>query len=289
MAATVDVERPVDIGELDLRPCEHQAGGHFASEQGKAAGTFVDSSGKFYKAFQDDIRGGREAAVYELIFGDADESVRKEDMEQLRRFVPKYFGTLVSDGKKLLALEDTCKAYTKPCVLDCKMGMTTIYDWAEDKYKTKNAGKDTATTQASLGYRVTGFKVWQQAKAEYFFADRHYGKKLTDGTMAAALATFANNGAIGPDAVYGGPNGAVAQIRALQSWFESQRSLVFFAASILVIYEGAATRPEDANVTIRFIDFAHTFPSKGQADANVTPAVKSLADLMEQVATGQAS
>lgn len=34
MAATVDVERPVDIGELDLRPCEHQAGGHFASEQG---------------------------------------------------------------------------------------------------------------------------------------------------------------------------------------------------------------------------------------------------------------
>lgn len=36
--------------------------------------------------------------------------------------------------------------------------------------------------------------MWQQAKAEYFFADRHYGKKLTDGTMAAALATFANNG-----------------------------------------------------------------------------------------------
>ncbi|KXZ42046.1 hypothetical protein GPECTOR_217g453 [Gonium pectorale] len=294
-AADVDVSTT-----LDLKPCEHQAGGHFAS--GKDAATFVDESGKFYKVFQDDVRGGREAAVYELIFGEADdEVVRREDMLQLRSFVPRYFGTIVSGSSKLLALEDTCKAYTKPCVLDAKvrglepglgaggMGLSTVYEWADEKYKKKNEGKDEATTQASLGYRVTGFKVWQQADGEYFTADRMYGKKLSSETMPAALAKFASNGSLTPADVYGGPNGAVAKIRALQAWFESQRSLCFFAASILVIYEGTATRPEDANVAVRFIDFAHTFARKGEKDENVLAGVKSLADLMERVAAGEAA
>ncbi len=40
-----------------------------------------------------------------------------------------------------------------------------------------------------------------------------------------------------PKDIFGGPDGAIAKIRALQAWFESQRSLLFFAASILVIYE----------------------------------------------------
>lgn len=281
MSAAVLVEEPVD-----LKPCEHQAGGHFA--KGKNAATFVDGSGKFYKAFQDDVRGGREAAVYELIFSDeANEDVRLEDMQQLRAFVPQYFGAIVSGDKKLLALEDTCSQYTKPCVLDAKMGMTTTYEWADDQYKKKTEGKDKATTQATLGYRVTGFKAWHQDKGEYFVADRLYGKAIRDDTMGQALATFASNGSLTPKDIFGGPDGAVAKIRALQAWFESQRSLLFFAASILVIYEGTATSVEEAKVTIRFIDFAHTFPAKGQRDDNVLAGVKSLADLMERVAEGQ--
>jgi 1D-myo-inositol-tetrakisphosphate 5-kinase/inositol-polyphosphate multikinase len=40
--------------------------------------------------------------------------------------------------------------------------------------------------------------------------------------------------------VFGGAHGAVSQLRGLQSWFESQQSMVFFAASVLVIYEGEA-------------------------------------------------
>jgi 1D-myo-inositol-tetrakisphosphate 5-kinase/inositol-polyphosphate multikinase len=92
-----------------------------------------------------------------------------------------------------------------------------------------------------------------------------------------------------PRDVYCGPDGAVAKIRAIQSWFESQRSLVFFAASIIIVYEGAATRPEDVNVAVRFIDFAHSFPSKGKQDENVLPGVTILAGLLERVGEGQAA
>ncbi len=53
-------------------------------------------------------------------------------------------------------------------------------------------------------------------------------------------------------------------------------------------FQGTATSAEEAKVAIRFIDFAHTFPAKGQRDDNVLAGVKSLADLMERVAEGQA-
>ncbi|GLI70038.1 hypothetical protein VaNZ11_014776 [Volvox africanus] len=271
--------------DVDLKPCGHQVGGHFSS--GKHAATFVDSSGKFYKAFQDDIRSAREAGIYEAIFNDSEEAdVCKEDMMAFRPFVPKYFGILVNGDLKMLALEDTCKDYKKPCVLDAKMGLTTIYEWADAKYKAKNADKDLVTTQSKLGFRVTGFKVWQADKGEYFVADRHYGKELTPQTMPAALAKFGTNGLVSPFDVYCGSKGAVAQIHALKKWFETQQSLLFFAASVLIVYEGAATRAEDVNVAIRFIDFAHTFPSKGNRDDNVLAGITRLAELLQRVGEG---
>jgi hypothetical protein len=40
---------------------------------------------------QDDVRGGREASLYETIFSDEEnDAVRKEDMVALRSFVPRY-------------------------------------------------------------------------------------------------------------------------------------------------------------------------------------------------------
>lgn len=108
---------------------------------------------------QDMVRGGREAAVYELMFSDnLDEeqqaAVKKEDMVALRQFVPRFCecfadcvllvkplhstrmverraglsvlaptdGIVEADGKKLLALDDSCHGYEKPCVLDAKVG-----------------------------------------------------------------------------------------------------------------------------------------------------------------------
>lgn len=55
--------------------------------------------------------------------------------------------------------------------------------------------------------------------------------------MDSCGASCSYAGSLTPKDIFGGPDGAVAKIRALQAWFESQRSLLFFAASILVIYE----------------------------------------------------
>jgi hypothetical protein len=34
-------------------------------------------------------------------------------------------GTLEYNGKHLIALEDMCRRYKNPCVLDCKVGLFT--------------------------------------------------------------------------------------------------------------------------------------------------------------------
>jgi hypothetical protein len=61
--------------------------------------------------------------------------------------------------------------------------------------------------------------------------------------------------------VYGGPTGAVAQLRSLLSWFHVQQEFHFYSASVLLLYEGDATDAAEANVRVRLVDFAHTFPT----------------------------
>ena len=66
---------------------------------------------------------------------------------------------------------------------------------------------------------------------------------------------------------------------------ESQCSYQFFQSSVLIVYEGEATRIEDANVRVAWVDFAHTFQTVGGArDENVLRALNSLLAMMEAAA-----
>ena len=40
-----------------------------------------------------------------------------------------------------------------------------------------------------------------------------------------------------------------------------QQEFCFYSSSVLIMYEGDAETAEEANVSVRFVDFAHTFPS----------------------------
>jgi len=40
-----------------------------------------------------------------------------------------------------------------------------------------------------------------------------------------------------PADIYGGPNGALAQLKRLEAWFAAQRDFCFYSSSVLIIYE----------------------------------------------------
>ena len=63
-----------------------------------------------------------------------------------------------------------------------------------------------------------------------------------------------------------------------------QQDFCFYSSSVLIIYEGDAETAEEANVSVRLVDFAHTFPSGGQRDTNFLKGLSALMSTLSAVA-----
>lgn len=57
---------------------------------------------------------------------------------------------------------------------------------------------------------------------------------------------------------------------------QEQREFLFYSSSVLLIYEGDAETREEANVSIRLVDFAHTFSSEGKKDTNFIAGLRAV-------------
>lgn len=293
-----------------LKPCYHQVGGHMTKDQQPES--YIDDEGRFYKPYTDGPRALRERMFYAALFTPAEDGrprrhacypsphvegqvpekagsqdePRLEDVEGLKPFVPKYYGTLDHEGRKLITLEDMCRHYRKPCVMDLKMGFTTVYDWAEESYKIKNRIKDADNTNSTVGFRVSGLQVYRADEDAVFKPERNWGKTLTKDNIHTAFQLFASGGRLSPREIYGDPEyGALQLLRRFESWAQRQSSFQFFQASVLIIYEGQATDMRQAGLRVAFIDFAHTFQTVGGArDENLVASLASLISILERVA-----
>ena len=64
-------------------------------------------------------------------------------------------------------------------------------------------------------------QVYRHCQRGYWRASKRWCKQLPQDAVSKALIRFANNEAgLSPAAVYGGPNGAIAQLKCLESWFQ---------------------------------------------------------------------
>ncbi|KAG1662678.1 hypothetical protein FOA52_014604 [Chlamydomonas sp. UWO 241] len=293
------------LSAANLKPCFHQVGGHMANDSEPES--YVDDEGRFYKPYTDGPRAEREIQFYHALFltdemlagtprpnsaypsatdtapeGTPHTSPDEGDLEGLRPFVPRFYGTLAHGGKNLLALEDMARQYKKPCVLDVKMGFSSVYPWAEQRYITKFNIKDAETTQASCGFRISGFKVYRPATGEWFQPDRQWGRDRTKDNVGDTFTLFASGeGGISAKDLWGhAALGALAPIRAFTAWAHKQTSFRFYQASLLIMYEGEATKIEDAHVRVSYVDFAHCFQSLGQNDENLSTACDSLVTII---------
>lgn len=261
----------------------------------------VDSAGNFFKPLPADDRAEREIAFYQAMVqyrpaaAALDDSASKKrpscppealPLAALARVVPTYSGvTLGPAGNALLILDDICARYKQPCVLDVKLGHRTWYEWASDAYIAKCKPKDEGTTQASLGFRLCGARVFQQITGEYWAADRQWGKRLAGAAdVAEALRRFGDNGALPPGAVLAA---ALPQLRDLEAALQQQTTFHFFSASLLLTYEGAAAGADEVAVRVRLVDFAHAFEmAEPCRDDNTFSGLQSFIRHAEAVAKG---
>lgn len=197
----------------------------------------------------------------------------------LLRTVPKFFRIHSFEGNTLLQLEDVARNYDHPTIIDIKIGKKTWYDEADETYIQRCKLKDSATTQERFGFKICGMQVFRHRLGGYWRASKKWCKTITEDTIDRAFESFVHNqNGLTPIDIFGGPEGVIHQLSLLEEWFSFQTEFRFFSSSILILYEGNASSSSDANVSLRMVDFAHTFHVPGglQRDENYLEGLKSL-------------
>ncbi|CAN8264743.1 unnamed protein product [Cochlearia groenlandica] len=263
-----------------LKVPEHQVAGHIAID-GKL-GPLVDDKGRFFKPLQGDARGENEAKFYDSF------SSNNKVPDHIRRYFPIYHGielVQASNGSGKLphiVLEDVVSGYSKPSVMDVKIGSRTWYPDASQEYFSKCIKKDRETTTVSLGFRVSGFRVFDHQESGFWRAE----KKLVlgynaDGARLALRKFVSSNSPAGSNSlpncafaaeVYGGSDGILSQLLELKAWFETQTMYHFNSCSILMVYENESILMNGGDGALRaqvkLVDFAHVLDGNGVIDHN---------------------
>ncbi|KAI0657165.1 SAICAR synthase-like protein [Cubamyces menziesii] len=146
----------------------------------------------------------REVAFYQSVAADP-------RFAPLRPFVPKFYGTLRLEGKvdesaaaaeqdgalkvrvvytQSLVLENLSHAFSKPNILDIKLG-TVLYDddaSAEKRARMEKTARE--TTSLETGVRLTGFQVYDLVTGRAVNTPKSYGKSITAADLPDGLARF---------------------------------------------------------------------------------------------------
>ncbi|XP_077407520.1 inositol polyphosphate multikinase [Vanacampus margaritifer] len=212
-------------------PLSHQVAGHKYGVD--KVGILQHPDGTVLKQLQPPPRGPREMQFYGMVYAD---DCCDPCLLQLQAHLPKYYGTLSSPDAPndlYMKLEDVTQRFVKPCIMDVKLGQRSYDPFASQEKRQQQIRK--YPLMEEIGFLVLGMRVYKLCSDTVDTFDQHYGRGLLKDTIKDGLAKFFHNGiCLRKDAV-------VASIRRVQNilhWFESQRQLVFYASSLLFVYEG---------------------------------------------------
>ncbi|ESQ40674.1 hypothetical protein EUTSA_v10013933mg [Eutrema salsugineum] len=278
------------LPNMHLKAPEHQVAGHIARD-GKP-GPLVDDKGRFFKPLQGDSRGEIEVKFYESF------SSNTKVPDHIRRYFPAYHGTQEvegSDGAAMIVLENLLSKYSKPSVMDVKMGSRTWYPEASEEYIQKCLKKDTGTTTVSSGFRISGFEVYDHKELSFWKPNRKLLNGINVDGVRLALRKFVSSNTLSdtsskPDSafassVYGGSNGILTQLLELKTWFENQTFYHFNSCSILMVYENDSILKgdDDARAQVKLVDFAHVHDGNGVIDHNFLGGLCSFINFIRDI------
>jgi len=193
--------------------------------------------------------------------------------------LPIYYGHEKRDDKTYIILEDLTSKFKKPCIMDIKMGTSSVGEDATPEKKASMGAKDAKTTTTKIGIRLSGLRVYHPTKSAYEVRDKDFGKKVKEETFLDALRLFFSNGeTTRKQAVLD----ALRVLRRIKEYISNQKDLRFYSSSLLFIYEGDDIEGNHSGMDIRMIDFAHVHPiHDGGRDEGYIFGLTHLLGLME--------
>eukprot|EP00818_Percolomonas_sp_WS_P010486 CAMPEP_0117443622 /NCGR_PEP_ID=MMETSP0759-20121206/4791_1 /TAXON_ID=63605 /ORGANISM="Percolomonas cosmopolitus, Strain WS" /LENGTH=352 /DNA_ID=CAMNT_0005235605 /DNA_START=2528 /DNA_END=3586 /DNA_ORIENTATION=+ len=183
-------------------------------------------------------------------------------------WIPTYYRTETINNMEYLVMQNLCSGFSKPCILDLKMGVQTYDDDASEKKKAYEISK--YPDQATQGFRITGFK--QVVPKEVF--EQKFGEDVQNAVLKEKEVIVKTkkwkNGSYNSRKVrkvlkrFFNPYSDCSKdmwplfepkMKQFLHVMQNQRSFRFIASSLLFIYEGD---PEsEAKTALSVIDFAH--------------------------------
>ncbi|CAB05842.3 Kinase [Caenorhabditis elegans] len=255
----------------------------------------IPGSREILKPKQDASRGEKEVALYELLRScttspstppestTSDElrkRVRMEDIEMLCKLTADFYGiqTIFVDGqdREFLAMEDVTIGYQRPAILDLKMGQVTYDPIAKPEKIEKERIK--YPPQAKMGMRILGYRI-HRSDNQVEVRDKDWGKSFDETTVETGLREFfsARSEADLNQVLLE----ALDKLKIIKNFFETQRSLQFFASSLLFVFEADKELP--INMRIVMIDFSHAFASSGEPDNGYSLGIQNLEKFLNNI------
>ncbi|KAK9529941.1 hypothetical protein VZT92_011487 [Zoarces viviparus] len=212
-------------------PLSHQVAGHKYGVD--TVGILQHPDGTVLKQLQPPPRGPREMQFYSTVYA---EDCCDPCLLQLQNHLPKYYGTWSSPDSPndlYLKLEDVTRRFVKPCIMDVKLGRRSYDPFASQEKREQQIRK--YPLMEEIGFLVLGMRVYKMCSDTFDSYNQHYGRGLVQDSIKDGLANFFHNGvSLRKDAV----SASIHRVQCILRWFESQQQLVFYASSLLFVYEG---------------------------------------------------
>lgn len=238
--------------EAPIEAFTNQVGGHTFALQNQGMlhqGHFVlkqlQDGGRGYKENMEITCRDREVAFYTTI---------AEKYPDFTKWIAGFHGVkeVEENGIKgrFMALDDLTYGYSKPSVIDLKIGTKT---WEEDAPKEKIERESKKyPLQRIIGFRLTGMRVYNAQTNDYDVYDKKFGYSQTESTLPSMFSTFFSPipAAHRAEVI----RSIISQLQPILEWFSVPGRLQFICSSVLFIFD---SNGDDFKPIVRLVDFAH--------------------------------
>ncbi|KAL7890047.1 hypothetical protein AOLI_G00023050 [Acnodon oligacanthus] len=229
----LEADRPaVEQRPSGCVPLPHQVAGHKYGIS--KVGILQHPDGTVLKQLQPPPRGPCEMHFYTQVYA---QDCTDPQLLALQQHLPRYYGTWASSespNEVYLKLEDVTQRFTRPCIMDVKIGRKSYDPFASREKREEQIKK--YPPMEEVGFLLLGMRVFQVNSESHISHDQFYGRSLRKETLKTGLAQFFHNGVeLRKDAV----SLSICKVRDILRWFEGQKQLHFYASSLLFVYEGS--------------------------------------------------
>lgn len=260
--------------------------------------------------------GSKKANILQPCCDEAKVQDETKLLHRLEPFTARYFGTIEynqnssPDDEKntterdagvfgttpnsYILLNNVTTNFSKPCVLDIKLGTKTFEPDAPEEKKSYELKK--YPPQSDFGFRLTAMRIHDPSNPKagvmgYVYYPKQFGRSLeTRESVKQALVLFLG-GANLPKEIRANRSTAIQRIlsrlKMIKGWFRDNKSFSFCGSSILMVYEGDTVRNEVDGIELdmaraKMIDFGRVRRHPG-GDPGYMRGLTHLISLLEEI------